>query len=492
MFRTGRDTVLKYRQAGFTTLELARDIWFCLVNLFVACAVVTQPHKTNEPTKKVIKQLSFILDHLGVDVGAEWSGGTCTFNNGSTLTVFDAGGSEDAANKQGRGGTYHRVHVTELAYFPYAQEVITALDAAIPTAEQGGEVVEESTANGAYGVFYEHYQGAKACLNGRKAHFFPWYMQEEYKSGNDETPAIPSNPDEAELITTAKSDGVVITNAQLKWWREQRALKGSLDKVLQEYPHNDVRAFTVGGSCYFDLSAVNALEKLSKPPTPPELLTGELAALVVELNNSVNSSRGAQQIVACRVWEPPQSGVEYLVAVDTASGKTGQQHNWLVAEFFRRDTHQHVATLHEQRHPTAFSFRLAKLATLYNLAEIAVERNNHGGTVIATLESESCKYTNLWRDEKGEIGFWTGRHNRTRIIDALVHAVANAQFKTWDYVFVQQCRTFIRHDDGSIAAASGEQDDMVLAGAIGWEILTLPPPPKVKVTYGFKRIPHTR
>lgn len=118
--RFGVDIVLMARQIGLTTNDLARDLWFALARPSAAVAVVVQPHKEAEPKKKPCAQLAYMIEHLRVDVGAHWSGGRVTFGNESFITVLDSGGTEKTADKQGRGGTFDRVHLTESAFYPFA------------------------------------------------------------------------------------------------------------------------------------------------------------------------------------------------------------------------------------------------------------------------------------------------------------------------------------------------------------------------------------
>lgn len=174
--RSGNDIVLKARQIGLTTNELVRDLWFALTRSSAAVAVVVQPHKEAEPKKKLVAQLAYMIEHLGVDVGAHWSGGRVTFSNKSFITVLDSGGTEATADKQGRGGTFHRIHLTESAFYPFADAVVGSLLNALASPELCGELVDESTPNGAHGRFYRQVKGAQggtttttATLSGVRA-----------------------------------------------------------------------------------------------------------------------------------------------------------------------------------------------------------------------------------------------------------------------------------------------------------------------------------
>jgi len=475
--RFGVDIVLKARQIGLTTNELARDLWFALTRPSAAVAVVVQPHKEAEPKKKLCAQLAYMIEHLGVDVGAHWSGGRVTFDNESFITVLDSGGTEKTADKQGRGGTFHRVHLTESAFYPFADAVVGALLNALASPEQGGELVDESTPNGAHGRFYRQVQGARAGTTGQRLHFFPWVLQREYRTGPDDGPARPQTPDDEHLALCALEVGVTLSQAQLRWWRQQVATKGR-DRTIQEYPHDPARCFLLPGSSYFDVEAVERLEKRVTDPLGVEELPEALAALAADVNDDE---------IALRVWEAPVAGEEYLVVVDTAGGK--KRGDWPAALVLARSTWRHVATYRQKVPPSEFARRVARLGRAFGEvfddgstrpAEIAVERNNHGAAVLVVL-SEQEHYPRLWSDEKGELGWWTGPHNRLVIIDELVDAVTQGAVDTRDPVFSAEARTFVRFDDGSVGAARGEHDDVVMAMAIGRRILSLSAPVELDV-----------
>lgn len=459
--RTGRDIALKARQVGFTTLEEARDVWFALTREGVNVAVVTIPDAKHLYTRKIVADLEQMIEHLGFDTGAAWSGTQVTFANGSTITVFDSGGSEKAAGKTARSGTVHRAHLTEAAFYPYAHLTTTALLRAVPSVEQGGELTEESTPNGAGGVFYEHWQGATTGTSTLKAHFYPWFLQDEYVAGTDASAARARDADEEELIEAARECGVELNERQLRWWREQRTLSGA-DAVTQEYPHNAKKCFLLSGSTFFDAKGLERLEALAEHPLPVEELPEELAALVLELN-------GEDDEVALRVWEAPQPGARYLGCTDTAGGKrTG---DWPATLFFDVETRRHVATYRQKVPPSEYARRLAKVGRLFNTALLVVERNHHGGTVLTVL-IEQERYPEVWYDHRGEYGWCTTLASRGPALDGFADAILRGEFESPDALVVSEARTFVRHADGVPRAQAGCHDDLILAASIGWRVLT--------------------
>lgn len=499
--RTGWDVVLKARRVGFTTVELARDLWFALTRPTASVGIIVPPHKENIPRKKLISTIKHVLKRMGRPLGDTWSGATVTFANGSSVTVLDAGGSELAAGKLGRGDAYHRLHIAELAHYPYAASMLEALLPTVPPIAQGGELTVESTPRGVGGAYYDVWQAALAGLNGLTPHFYPWWWMAKYAHGTDTSPAVASEPAEAEVLASARAVGVVLTVAQLAWWRRQVSALG-LRKVLQEYPHDAKRCFLLSGESYFDADALERLDLAAATNAPMTMAAldalagkhGPAQAYVARLAAfHRTTSRGGQPLL--RVWHPPQPGGSYIIPVDCAGG--GINGDWLVALVLRRTPvpvldalgrpvlgtnklprtiRRHEATLRARVTPSEFARWVHRLALAYGSGLVVVERNNHGGTVIHVLEEE-LEYPHLWRDAKGHVGWYTGPHNRTAAIDDFADALVREELWSADPVLAAEGRTFVHTKNGRVEADKGCHDDLVMAGAIGWNVLNGPRSP---------------
>ena len=96
------------------------------------------------------------------------------------LSIRGAGATKASAEKKHRGPTIHRLHITEISSFEYAEEVMNALLDAVPKSNPNSEVVIESTPRGAAGLFYRYYQDAKKGISSFKAQFFRWLSHREY------------------------------------------------------------------------------------------------------------------------------------------------------------------------------------------------------------------------------------------------------------------------------------------------------------------------
>jgi hypothetical protein len=114
--------------------------------------------------------------------------------------------------------------------------------------------------------------------------------------------------------------------------------------------------------------------------------------------------------------------------------------------------------------PQEFAARVAQLGREYNQALVAVERNNHGHAVLAHLQLGE-NYANLY-EQGGQRGWLTSSVSRPRMLSTLEAALTAAPGLFLGKRLLEECRTFVRREDGSAAAASGAHDDCVMAMAI--------------------------
>lgn len=438
----GRDIVLKPRQVGLTTWELARDLWFFLTRPAARAVVIVQTDSDHKPLRETSEKLRIMLESLEADgLRFEWRTQTVSewVLGDASLRIVEAGASEAKASKQGRGGTIHRLHITELAFFEFAQETLTALLRSVPDPELGSEVVIESTANGAAGVFHERYQRAKRGGDDYRAHFFRWFDQAEYRTPLALGESItPETPRETELVTKYGA-----SPEQLKWYRRQVQDAGQ-DLVDQEFPIDEETCWLIPGRPFFDRGACVGLEGQTREP------------VAVEMGG------------ALRIFRRPAPRREYIVVADPSEGTGGDPG---AATVYDRETLEHVATLHGQFPVTVMGEHLAAVGEKFNWAMVVVERNNHGHAVLLALSSppaasERDAYPHIYRDRDGKLGWYTNDTSRAAALDRLEGDVRSGDFKTPDAALVGEMLTFIVNKHGKAEAASGAHDDIVITAAI--------------------------
>lgn len=442
--RTGRDIVLKPRQVGFTTLEQARDIWHFLTFQGARVTATCQSITDHTPAKLLAKNYRVMfegLERAGLKLNFrtrsnnEWT----LADRDAELRIVEAGASEAAAEKKGRAGTISRLHLTETAFYEYADQTLNAMLECVPSPDTGSEIVSESTPNGASGYFYKQCKAAQRGDSSYTLHFYPWFKQAEY--------AIPLKSGELIAPRGEREERIAkfgITPEQLKWFRAKSVEKGE-DLTDQEYPSDPETCFLVSGRGFFDRNTTTRLLAQTREPI---------------------ERRDRERV---RIFKKPEPGREYVLAVDTSEGGDGDPSGGVMYE---RATAEHVATIDGQFPPHDLARCSAELGLRYNTAVIAVERNNHGHAVLQALEREQ-KYPRIYIHEDDKPGFPTTPVTRPQIIDALEAAHRLGQWKSPDSLVLSQFRTFVVIN-GKPQAAPGEFDDLVLSSAIGWEVRQKP------------------
>jgi hypothetical protein len=460
--RTQRDVVLKPRQVGFTTLEQAHDILHFLTvsgaRVVVTCQSITE-HTPSKVLSKNYEVMFESLERLGVGLkfrtrsATEWT----LADRDASLRIVEAGASEAAAAKKGRAGTISRLHMTETAYYEYAEETLLAMLECVPGVEHGSEIVSESTPHGAGGTFYQQCKNAMSGESGYRLHFYPWYSANEY--------ALPLDPGEVVEPQTERETALVskygVRPEQLKWYQRKLGEKGRQDIVDQEYPSDPDTCFLSSGRMFFDAATTTALlTKAVDAPVTQAIRDSGVTGQII----------GSREVPALRVWHTAEPGKDYVLSADTSEGTGGDPSAAIVLE---RGTGRHMATLWGQFKPRVLGQWLKQIAIKYNGALIVVERNEFGGTTLATFEAEH-KYANVYETADGKPGFRTDMVTRPLILATLEQAHRQKSFTTLDRFLLAEMRSFIVNKHGRPEARSGEHDDLVMATAIGWHVICLP------------------
>ena len=333
---------------------------------------------------------------------------------------------EMAGANAGRGMTIHYLHCSEVSRWPRdAAEALASLRAAVAP---GGEIVLESTPNGAAGVFYDEWR--KAEESGYRKHFFPWWYEEGYREVGSEGKMQPLTLEEEHLV-----ERYGLEEKQIGWRRQQWAILRDL--AGQEYAEDTSSCFLASGECVFELEAI-------------EKAAAEAAQAVQSQDN--------ERLV---VWFPHQEGRRYIIGVDSAGG--GTQGDYACAEVIERAIGLQCAELRGHFPPLELARRVAELGKRYGQALLAVERNNQGYGVLAHLRD--MEYPNIF-EKDGQLGWLTSAATRPAMIENMVAVLAAKPELFHSTRLLEECRTFVRRMDGNAAAADGAHDDCVMAMAV--------------------------
>lgn len=422
---TKRNIVLKARQMGITTYVAAR---FFIQTITHPGTMTVQVAHDQESAEEIFKIVHRFWENLP---GSMKRGALLRSRANVRQMVFPRLDSEyrvaTAADvNAGRGLTIHNLHCSEVArWLREPEEALASLRAAVPAQ---GDIVLESTPNGAGGVFYEEWQHAEDT--GYTRHFYPWWYDHEYRDTAGVTKIGRLSEEEEALMHRAG-----LTRAQIAWRRLNRAQLRGL--AAQEYAEDPVSCFRASGECVFELDAI-------------ERALADQAAPTSQRDNG-----------RLTIWFESRSGRQYIIGVDPAGG--GTEGDYACAEVIDRQTAMQCAELHGHYTPRELALKLIEIATVYNTALLVVERNNHGHGVLAHLRA--ARYPRIFRDSNQD-GWLTSAVTRPAMIENLAAILSLKPQLFQSTRLLAEFRTFIRKENGSSGGTSGSHDDCVMAMAI--------------------------
>lgn len=428
--RGPHNIVLKARQMGMTTWVAGR---FFLKTITRPGTLSLQVAHTREAAEEIFQIVHRFLDYLPDELR---EGPLFTSRTNVRQIVFPQMDSQyrvvsAGERNAGRGLTVQNLHCSELARWPGdPAETLAGLRAAMaPDAES----ILESTPEGIGGCFYDEWQ--KADETGLIRHFFPWWLEPRYRAEAAE-----------EISLTVEERGLMDAHhldlEQIGFRRRIRANFRGLAR--QEYAEDDQSCFRASGDSIFDLDAID--HRLAALPEPVERRrNGEL-----------------------EVWLPPIAGKRYVVAVDPAGG--GSNGDYSAAQVIEMKTGLQCAEFAGHVGGLELANLVTSLAAEYNSAWLVIERNNHGAAILALAEGV-CKYPSIYR-QAGQPGWLTNSLTRPAVLGQLDAALIDQPERFHSRRLLAECRSFVRHPDGSSGARAGLHDDRVMAMAIALAVRT--------------------
>jgi hypothetical protein len=426
--RRGRHNIIvKARQMGMTTWVAGR---FFLKTITARGVLTAQVAHTREAAEGIFRMVQRFWECLpssmrdGCLRRSRANVGQMVFPElDSEFRVLSA-----ADESAGRGLTLQNLHCSEVSRWPGdAMATLAGLRAAL---SPDGEIVIESTPNGAHGCFYEEWQ--QAVERGTVQHFYPWWMEKGYVS------AAAKRPREDEL-SLMSGNGLSVDQVGFR-----RGLEASYRGLrVQEFAEDAELCFRATGECCFDLEA--------------------LERRVASMHEAVESRRNG----ALRIWLPPIAGKEYLVAVDTAGG--GSDGDYAAVQVIELASGVQCAELQQRIGALELARVAASLGREYGrspgqVAMIAVERNNHGAGVLAHLDVGE-RYARLY-EQAGVPGWLTSASSKPGMISRLGALLVETPWLFLSKNLLEECRTFVSHPGGRTGAANGAHDDCLMAMAL--------------------------
>ena len=450
-----RAIILKARQQGISTYCSGRVFWKSYFTPHARSVVMAHDSATSDALFTMSKNL---IKNMPAELRPEEHRSNAkeiiikspSFRDREAVASYRlyTAGSPEA----GRGTTPTIAHLSEVAFWQHDEKILAGLFQGISQAA-GTEVILESTANGAQGEFYRLWKTSERGDGEYLPIFLPWFITPEYTAQEPE--GFEPNEHEQKLI-----DLYDLTFGQL-YWRRLKIAESGERKFRQEYPSTADEAFIVSGSNVFDL------EKVGKLLPQPILKKRKF-----EFDSKMWEDHSEGQL---EVYDYPDFEKGYVIGADVALG-VGQDYSTAVV----LDQDARVMCTYRDNYvdPSNFGDLLFYLGRYYNNSLLAVESNSMG---IATLQQlERMKYVNLYRqtkianisNEDGErLGFRTTLQSKATVIGNLKASIEDEDIWIPSSTIIQELKDYVSTETGRTEAAPGCTDDLVMALAIGLEVL---------------------
>lgn len=440
---SNRLLILKARQLGCSTWIQARFFRKTITDFGVHSVIIAHKPDTTGALMEISKTYyQFLPEHMRPALKYDNTRRMVFGRLRSTLAC----GSADKAGF-GHGLTVHNLHASELALWPHP-EMFNGMRQSVPL-HDACDIVVESTANGATGLFYEMCIRALERQGPWRLLFLPWWLDEGYRMELKPGESLePYDTDEERLI---REHG--LSAEQIKWRRYQLvsyASSGDREEFFQDYAEDPLTCFLSGGNCFFDVVKLRVLLKQG-PPAPMFVDEG-----------------------GWHIYREPQIGHRYVMGVDTASGDERGDYSAAVIRDAR--TNERVAVLNEHITPFQLAVEAARAGLYYNDALLGIERNGMG---LSTIEKViELGYEQLYWHADKKVGWPTNSTTRFPMLADLRQEVADVAASFNDRRLLNQMLRFLKaRGVGDIPkAGTGAHDDLVMADAIAGQIRKLAEP----------------
>jgi len=393
-----RICILKARQIGVSWLLCAYALWNAL---FKPGANVLCFSRRDDEAQELVNRVKIIWRNLPswlqLPLGSDTSSILTFPTMDSAIRSFPSSGGS------GRSYTGSIIIMDEWAFHPDARALYSGV---YPTAERG-QLVGVSTANGKQNLFYEIYSKAKEGGSSYVPIFIPYYV----KPGRDKA-----------------------------WWEQQkRDMPYYL--AMQEYPENEEDAFTVSGTCMFDLSVLEHM-----PIRPPD-----------------------HHIGIAEVWHSYQEGHRYIAGIDPAFGIEGRDQTCMQIIDVTDPSNCFQAARIGTRIPLdEFAEHAITVLEAYDYPFVACEVQPQGLVVLNHFKKNKYPLHRIYHRTKRQIGWHTGPTNRDLILGHLEIATRTGSLKVHSQETLDEMLGFGYIEEKNRFEGQGVGDDEVMSLAITW------------------------
>lgn len=431
------------------------------------------------------------------------------YKNGSTIERITL-----ANPNAGRSGTYQAVILTEVAYLQdegvaNSTAVLNGLLKCVPY-EPDTLIIQESTAKGAQGDFYDTWQSGisfedfKAGKNGSVRIFAAWFEFDDSRMD----PASEGIGDASDLTETEETLVVKwgLSLDQVAWmrWAIREECRGDFDRFLQDYPFDSESCFLRSGQGRFGSAGIEWQKEVARM-TVPKFGVLEYNERADRVSFRPTEEREARVVM----FEGPRDRCRYLAVCDPATGDSqtsgtdpdsnsyGVMRDGFVSADGRwnppRLAMRNICYYDGPRFGNWFDTHIVeeelwKMARYYGNCPIVVEVNKDRGLIeLLKLRGDANIYQREMFNRREQVmmsayGWETNDRTREMIVSGLAQVLRESGDRgqrampghgieipcPWA---VAQLGNFVTKPSGRSEAAKGKHDDDVLMLAMGRQCL---------------------
>lgn len=435
---------LKGRQLWATTYELIDWLDDCI--FLRNQTIIIAAHKI-EKMKDFFQKVKYAYDNMPDGIYDEkvpwwiWRKPKPQFNNVNEL-YFPENNSKIKITLDTRSWTPTRLHITELAFKEWADEMMAGT---LPSVPASAPITIETTANGIWWYFYNiwqknywkpYWEWSFDCL------FIPWYTDPLYVSDK-----LSELPREFEYIKSIKHNWEYLSQRQINRYCERIEELGRM--VKQEFPSFPEEAFLTSWNPVFNIEIV-------KNKSKPNYIEDETYKDLRWYNK--DSTRKAIYWVDTAEW-----WVKWDYSVVTVRD---HQTMWLLACY-----RWHIP-------PDALCEVIDKINKVFSKCKIGIEKNN---TWLATIiKSEEYKrYKDVYKEKildeitmrtTDKVWWTTSSKTRPLMISEYEEAIRTEIIKEIDDRQESELYTFVYNEKNKAEALEWCHDDMIMADAICYQM----------------------
>lgn len=450
-----RSVVLKPRQAGFSTLVAGYNVHRMATEWNYKGILLADKHGRTTEVHGIYKTFVNNIPKRLLPMVDKNNSEEIHFDNPNENERIDNPGLNSGIKSEtgndpnaGRSGTRKFAHLTEFAFYRFADEIDEGVQNSIPLAKDTF-ICKESTAFGVSGngaSFYNLWNAAEKGDSIYKNYFVAWYEIPDY--------SIPVS--NGFILTKTEVDIVkmcpAITNENLMWRRlklsEYASQKNQVftpeERFKQDFPSYPEEAFLSSGRPVFDLDKLKKHLRFMRE-NPAQTITVKVSKQWLSMYEQY-----------LKVYKVPEKDGKYIIGADVAEGV--EQGDFSSAFVFNANTFEQVALFHGRLDPDHFGRVLVDIAKVYHDALIVPEINSMGHTTMTAIKD--CDYLKVYmravydeiEDEKEtqKMGWRTTRSNKQFMLSKLVARYRDSEIRIRDVELLEEMMELHRESDGDV------------------------------------------